>query len=696
MNVRDVMHDKLLLLSIDTNIQDAAQKLAHNPGKDIVILQHNGDPAGIVTRNGIVGAVSIGCLPNTSIDRLMETSFGKTATNTQLSVLTRESFDLWLIYEKNQIVGILHRADFDIFMGNSANHFFALLAPVLECLDIPIIIIDTQCRVILANRSTCTEIKSEKSSILGQPITSLFQPSRPITLLKSYDFRIMQKFSLNNKTYATDWVPIRHDGKMIGGFAILCDITDYELMSSELMRITDMSKELNAIIDSSFDGIFVTDEGSITLKVNKAYERITGIKSAEVLGRTMTSLVADGVYDESATLKVLQEKRPVTIVQNIMKTGKTVVVTGNPIFDENGKVFRVVTNVRDVTELNLLQEKLKKMEQLQSRYKIEIEQLRKNVIDHNDFVIKSKKMKDIYALALKLAAVDSTILIQGDSGVGKEIFSEIVHRHGPRWDKPFVKISCAAIPENLLESELFGYASGAFTGAIKKGRVGVFELAHGGTIFLDEIGEMPISLQVKLLRVLQEREIVRIGDSKPVKVDIRIMAATNRNLEEMVKNNQFRRDLFFRINVVPVVIPPLRERKEAISHFISFFLKKHNKKCGFSKQFSTEAVDAMIDYDWPGNVRELENMVEQLLVMAQGEVIIFDDLPNRFKNSHSLSVSSSLEVKPLKVALEEFECRLLKTAIEKHGSSRKVAAALGIDQSTVVRKANRLGIQLGG
>jgi len=247
-----------------------------------------------------------------------------------------------------------------------------------------------------------------------------------------------------------------------------------------------------------------------------------------------------------------------------------------------------------------------------------------------------------------------------------------------------------------LDSELFGYAPGAFTGASREGRAGIFELAHGGTIFLDEIGEMPMSLQVKLLRVLQEREIVRIGGSKPVKVDIRIMAATNRDLEEMVKHNEFRKDLFFRLNVVPVIIPPLRERKEAISHFIYFFLKKHNRKYGFSKQITTEAMDAMIDYDWPGNVRELENMVEQLIVMAQGEIITAEDLPSRLRNIPSAPQTSSLETKPFKIALEEFEYRLLKAAIEKHGSSRKVATALGINQSTVVRKANRMGILFRG
>lgn len=696
MDVRDIMHDGLLFLSVDATIQDAAHKLTQDPGKDIVIREGKGNPSGVVTRDDLVGALASGCPPGTPVNRLIRTTVGKVALDASIDTVVEQSCDRWFVYDKDQIVGLLYRADFDCFFLNTPGHTFALLEPLLDCVDEPIVIIDTQCKVVVANDAVCKKSNLKREEILSQPITALFEPTWPKTLLKNNDFKLIQKFLLNETTYVANWASIRQDGRMIGSFAILRDISEYESMSSELDRITDMSKELKAIIDSSFDGIFVTDGKSTALKVNKAYERITGIKSEEVVGKTMTSLVEDGVYDESATLKVLGEKRPVTIVQHIMKTGKTVVVTGNPVFDDDGNIFRVVTNVRDVTELNLLMEKLNKMEQLQSQYEIEIQQLRKNADDPKDFVIKSKKMKEIYALALKLAEVDSTVLIQGDSGVGKEVVSEIIHRHGTRRDKPFIKISCAAIPENLLESELFGYASGAFTGANKGGRAGIFELAHGGTIFLDEIGEMPMSLQVKLLRVLQEREIIRIGGSKPIKVDIRIMAATNRDLEEMVQAKQFRKDLFFRLNVVPIVIPPLCERREAIIHFVYFFLKKHNRKYGLSKQITNEALDAMMSYDWPGNVRELENIIEQLLVMAQGEVITADDLPSRLRNNLSPTRSTSVEAKTLKVALREYEHRLLKTAIEQHGSSRKVAKVLGINQSTVVRKANRLGIQFGG
>jgi PAS domain S-box-containing protein len=563
----------------------------------------------------------------------------------------------------------------------------------MDCIYKPIIAIDTHCTITLCNQAACKIIKLPQKDIVGESINAVLQTSPPSTLLKNDDFELVQKFTIDGKIYITNWAPIKIDHEMIGTFAIMRDITEIESMNSELQRIKLISKELNAIIDSSFDGIYLTDGNGKTLRINKAYERITGIKPHEVVGRTMKELVTEGFYDESVTLRVLEDRKPVTIIQKI-KNRKTVVVTGNPILDDNDRVFRVVTNVRDVTELNRLQQKLQKMEQLKAEYELELKKLRKKSDEDGRFVIKSKKMKEIYELALRLAHVDSTILIQGESGVGKEVFSEIVHNHGPRRDKPFMKISCAAIPENLLESELFGYAPGAFTGAVKEGRAGIFERAHRGTIFLDEIGEMPMSLQVKLLRVLQQREIVRIGDSTPIRIDTRIMAATNRNLEEMVNERQFRRDLFFRLNVVPVVIPPLRERKEAITPLFYFFLDKYNRKYGFSKQIEPEVIDVFSEYDWPGNVRELDNLIERMVVMARSEVITANDLPNKLKSLDLIHDTVDFETTSLKNAVEIFESRMIRNALQKYGTTRETARMLKVNQSTIVRKVHRYGIQL--
>nr|WP_320009767.1 sigma 54-interacting transcriptional regulator [uncultured Desulfobulbus sp.] len=694
MNVQQIMRPNLHCCHAEAHLQQAALELSERCANELVVLGGNGAPVGICTHDVLVHALSRGQLPSTPVGSLRLSPFGQVSEKTPLEELVHTSYAYWLVVQQDQLVGIVRRRELDRLLTGSPTAFLARLAPVLDGIGAPILAVDGGRKVLLVNHAACKEIGQARELLLGQPIERILEPWQTKNAPVAGGGVHSEQFRLNDRVYLTNWATLELHGKSLGELAFLRDISLYESLTTELDRVTDLSKELNAIIDSSFDGIYVTDGRSRTLRVNQAYERISGIKSSEVVGRTMASLVSEGFYNESATLKVLEEGRPVTIVQHIIKTGKTIVVTGNPVFDDNGSIFRVVTNVRDVTELNQLQEKIKKMEQLQSRYEMELRQLRGHVDDQRRFVIKSKKMKEIYGLALKLAKVDSTILIQGDSGVGKEVFSEIVHSHGARQNKPFVKISCAAIPENLLESELFGYAPGAFTGANREGRAGIFEIANGGTIFLDEIGELPMSLQVKLLRVLQEREIVRVGGSRSIKVDTRIMAATNRDLEEMVRMKQFRKDLFFRLNVVPVLIPPLKERKEAISHFIYFFLDKHNRKYGFSRQITPEAVDALVEYDWPGNVRELENMIERVVVMAQGEIIAADDLPRRVWGEQGVKGAESLEGKPLKQALAELEQQLLRSALEKYGSSRKAAAVLGVNQSTVVRKASRLGIRM--
>ena len=451
-----------------------------------------------------------------------------------------------------------------------------------------------------------------------------------------------------------------------------------------------LAAELDAILESSFDGIYVTDGHGRTIRVNKAYERITGIRRRDVLGRTMKQLVRDGFYSESVTLRVLESKRPESLMQTV-RTGKTVMVTGTPIIDGD-EISLVVTSVRDVTELYNLQNQLMREERLRSRYQSELEQIRQATDESNQAIVQSKKMKEIYTLAVRLAQVDTTILVQGESGVGKEVFADIVHSRSPRWNKPFIKISCAAIPEQLLESELFGYAPASFTGASKQGKVGIFESARGGTIFLDEIGEIPLSLQAKLLRVLQAKEVIRVGGRAPVPVDARIIAATNRDLKQMVDQGQYRSDLFFRLNVVPVLIPPLRERMEAIPNLVYHFLERFNRQYGFSKQIEPQVLDKLYAYDWPGNVRELINTIERMVVTAPGELITVGELPQHMQSREQSVAAPELLDGSLRATLEEVERRIITEALKKYGSTRKAAKALGVNQSTVVRKMQRLGL----
>ncbi len=696
--VSEFMQLDVKVLSFHDTLQYAASLFAEHQEQSVLVLDAQNRPAGVVSPDHLLQAFAAGRHVHETIHMLPAYSCGLVSPEDSLLSVVDSPYDYWAVCRENTIVGLLKRSHLTKQAESSEKALFQHMDSVIGSIVRPSFLVNAQKLVVACNTALCEILRKRKRDIAGCSVESLlgsFQYyEKPGNSYES-GAKLVQRCTIHGIPYAADWIPLFLEGDECGSFVLLQKSADFSSTFCELERARDASRELNAIIDSSFDGIYVTDAESRTIMINDAYERITGIKGHEVVGKTMTELVAQGVFSESVSLRVLKEKRPVTIVQNITRANKTIVVTGNPIFDETGKLFRVVTNVRDVTELHHLQKKVKKMEQLQSRYEVELKKFREAGVDHQKYVIKSKKMKAVYELALKLAGVDSTVLIQGESGVGKEVFAEIVHNNGHRHDRPFIKISCAAIPDNLLESELFGYESGAFTGANREGKIGIFELAHGGTIFLDEIGEMPLGLQVKLLRVLQQKEIVRIGGSKPIRIDARIVAATNRELEDMVRSNRFRKDLFFRLNVVPVVIPPLRERKEALSHFIYLFLQKCNNRYGFGKQIAPEVVDMLASYDWPGNVRELENMIERFVILSKGEVITAEILPLHLQSVSTLSSKPCFESKTLKIAMDEYERNLLHAAIKKYGTSRRVAAALGVNQSTVVRKADRHGISIG-
>nr|WP_034868243.1 sigma 54-interacting transcriptional regulator [Clostridium lundense] len=464
---------------------------------------------------------------------------------------------------------------------------------------------------------------------------------------------------------------------------------NFQKIITQLEKTRILCSELDAVIECSYDGIYITDGEANTLRLNKSYEKITGLTREYMIGKNMRHLVDEGVISKSGTLLVLKHKKPITIEQTF-KTGKKVLVSSSPIFDKKGNITMVVTNVRDVTQLYELKEQLAKNEELTKKYYSEIEAMRNQLLSSSDIIAQDKHMLDTLRMAKRVANVDTTVLLLGETGVGKEEVAKYVHKNSKRCNKQFIKVNCGAIPENLIESELFGYDKGAFTGANKEGKMGLFEVADRGTIFLDEVGELPLDMQVKLLRVLQEREIERIGGVTPIKIDVRILAATNRNLEEMVSKKLFREDLYYRLNVVPIIIPPLRERKEDIEPLFQHFLGELNKKYGLNKTFAPSAVEVIIQYNWPGNVRELKNIVERVVIMSNSDTVLRSDLPikNNF-NSLDIQIDDSDEKVNLKELVEKLELQFISKAFEKYGNVRDAAKYLGIDASTFVRKRKK-------
>jgi PAS domain S-box-containing protein len=452
-----------------------------------------------------------------------------------------------------------------------------------------------------------------------------------------------------------------------------------------------------AAVESSVDGICINDGTGKILFVNQSSAKAIGLPSNELVGKNVQDMVSAGVFDKAVTLEVLKSKRRVSILQRT-KIGKTILVTGTPIFDENGEILYVVTNDRDITELNRVKERLNDMHALTKQYHSELSNLQFKNYNMEGVISNSKKFRTVIDAALRVAKVDSAILITGESGVGKNLIAKIIHKNSNRAAGPFIRINCSAIPDSLIESELFGYEKGAFTGAKNEGKPGLFELANEGSLFLDEIGEVSANTQVKLLHVLEENEIIRVGGTKSVKINVRVIAATNKNLENGILQNMFREDLFFRLNVLPIKIPPLRERTEDITPLVLYFQEKYQQHHKIEKKLSSEVLDILNQYSFPGNVRELANLIERLLILANGPIIGLKDLPKKvIENVDSFSglqPSGNIEAKQLtlKEAIEKLEEKMLRNALFKSKTQEAAAAMLGINQSTIARKLKKYGI----
>jgi PAS domain S-box-containing protein/TyrR family helix-turn-helix protein len=490
--------------------------------------------------------------------------------------------------------------------------------------------------------------------------------------------------------------PVKENGSVLGAVCCFEKMYKFEQSARKLESYQRLNKQFETIFNSSSDGIWVVDGSGKVIAVNQAAEKFSNFKAADVINKNVVKLAESGIIDRTLTPEVLTSKRPVNMLQYIEKTGKYILSTGTPAFDENGNVFLVVVNERDMTRLNELLEQLNQTRLVSNKYKDKLTELGMLELKKQEIIAESEEMRQVLRVALKLAQMEaSNILVQGESGTGKGLLAKFIHRNSPRHKKPFIQINCATIPENLLEAELFGYEKGAFTGAHQRGKAGLFELAHGGTFFLDEIGDIPYVVQAKLLKCLEDHEIMHLGGLKPIHINCMIIVADNQDLATLVKQKKFREDLYYRLNAFSIKIPSLRERPDDTFDLANYFLHKYNETYKSKKQLSYSAIEMLQAYPFPGNVRELKNLIKKAVVLS--EDLYLDEFIHKslgYETSEEIQTTANRTVSPsrLAVKLKETESKMLKTAFMQCKSTREIARYLGISQPSVVRKLKKYGI----
>jgi|SRR5680860_35673 len=444
------------------------------------------------------------------------------------------------------------------------------------------------------------------------------------------------------------------------------------------------------ILNNIHDVVLVIDSHTTIVYANEAYARILGVPVAKVLGRKLNK-----IEPEAAAIKVLRTGKASNGGDYLKSLGIDVVGSTFPLFN-GASIIGCVSTFKNITEVVELNRELQQTKGVADYLKLQLQQWEQLPLSFKEYVGQNSHLKDTLVLAAKVARTDSTVLILGESGVGKEVLARAVHNSSRRKDKPLIKVNCAAIPENLIESELFGYEDGAFSGAKKGGKLGKFELAHSGTIFLDEIGDMSLTMQAKLLRVLQEREFERVGGTKTVKVDIRVITATNRDLESMIEKGTFRRDLYYRLNIVPLNLTPLRERKDDIMALAKTFLDQFAREVGHELTLSPQVVSFFHAYDWPGNIRELQNILEHASIVCSSGTIEIHHLPAHMITIHEEGRSDQDKPFDVKEILGRMEKELILSALATYNNRTNAMQALGISRGAFYDKLRKYGIEVSG
>lgn len=686
MKVKEVMSLNPITLSTNCTLKDGAEIFSSSHIDSAPVVDDQYRLVGIFTKNHLFNAIKEGKDPDTSIPEIMSVDIPYINEDENANVIFDKAEEKFpVVNNMNRLVGFLTKTDLLKAYYKKLEYTINNINAILSSTNNGIIAIDTNSKITLFNKSASEMLGIPIEDAIGKDIHGVIEDSSLPEILTSGRKEVGESFYYNGKRMISNRSPILNNDKIIGAVAIFQDITDYENLLEELNQQKDVTKVLNTILEIAYDGIVVVDRQGYITMMSKAYTKFLGVDHGEVIGKHVTDVI-----ENTRMVSVMETGEPDVASPQKIK-GNYMIVSRYPII-ENGKVTGAVGKVlfRNVEELNILYKRISKMEDELEHYRGEIIDANRAYYSLEDIIGRDREIINTKKMAEKAAYTHSNVLILGESGTGKELFAHAIHKKSDRAPFPFVKVNCAAIPNELLESELFGYESGAFTGAHRKGKMGKFELADGGTIFLDEIGDMSLHMQAKLLRVLQEKEIEKIGSTITKKLDIRIIAATNQDLEALVSSGKFRADLFYRLNVVTINIPPLRNRLDDIELLTYHLVDKICNRLGkYIKHVSDEALMYLKNYDWPGNIRELENVLERAINILDKEVIIEarhlpKEITGRLING---------ELKPLRDVVAHAEALAIKDALRmSKGNKSKACRALGISRAALYDKMEKYNI----
>lgn len=686
--IQDIMTTDFVRLHPDDTIEKAIRSFRLTKLEGLPVLDKKGTLLGIFTKANLYDTLLLGIGLGESIEPYFNLRVAKISENVSyeefISIIKSSPVGLGVVVDDHdRTVGMITKVDLILAVVRKGEMLNAELRAMYNTMLSAVVSFDEQGIITFVNRATEKTLSVKERDIVGAPLALHFPGLNVEKLLACGETVNSEKYEFRGKTAIVNATAIIEEDSIAGGVAVFQDITGLESVAMELEGTKRLNKTLETVLEMAYDGIVVVDEHGRVILVNHAFLDFFGLRHEQIVGKKLENFI-----DNSRLHLVAKTGTPERNDVQLIK-GKPYVVSRLPIV-RDGRIIGAIGKIvfSRVEEVQEIAHKLDAMASKLSFYKNELSKFGRHAPDmasFDDIVTINTVFIKLKQEAYRVSQGNSTVLLTGESGTGKELFAQAIHLASPRRKGPFIKVNCAAVPENLLESEFFGYMPGAFTGAHREGKPGKFELADSGTIFLDEIGDMPLSLQAKILRVLQDRIVERLGATKSKKVDVRVVSATNQDLERKFREGSFREDLYYRLNVISLELPPLRERKEDIIPLSYVFLQKYNHLFALNiSELSPQAMFILQNYDWPGNVRELENVIERAVNFASQEVIEESHLPAKLLPGQEPPAEqlgegekgSGVNADIFEKKVNEAEYEIILSALRAAGGNKSKAAAL--------------------